>query len=176
MQRKTMIAAAAIAAIAGTVAPSPALGDEITYVHHDVRSDPRKGSPEHVSLDVPDSWETRSTRTSASFFDQIPGSSLVVDLRPLVNTVPELRDQVAMLRDQGAERYREHDFRVNDPGSKIRARWVFAYSDAQTGSDWSYASIFLIDGDRLSIEGKLADIEELREIRRRVVTSYQVHE
>jgi hypothetical protein len=171
-----MIAAAAVAAIAATAAPSPVLGDEISYVHHDVRSDPREGSPEHVSLDVPDSWEIRLTRTSASFSDQTRGASLVVDLRPLVNTVRELRAQVRMLRDRGAEYYREYDFRVNDQGAKIRARWVFSYSDAQTGGHWYYTSIFLIDGDRLFLEGKKADIEELRQIRRRVVTSYQVHE
>ncbi len=178
MQRKTMIAAAALTAIAATAAPSPVLGDEITYEQHDVRSDPRKGSPEHVSLDVPEDWDRQElNRVSVGFFDSTESSrSLVVDLRPLVNTVRELRAQVKMLRDSGPEHYREYDFRVNDGEGKIRARWVYSYSDAQTGGDWSYASVFLIDGDRLFLEGKQTDIEELREIRRHVVTSYEVHE
>ena len=177
MRRKTMIATAAVAAFAATAASSPVLGEEISYVHQDVHSDPPKGSPEHVSLDVPDSWERdQLTRSSVGFFDEAPGPSLVVDLRPDVNTVRELRVQVEMLRDRGAEFYREYDFRVNDQESEIRARWVFSYSDAQTGGHWSYTSIFLIDGNRLFLDGKKADIEELREIRRHAVTSYEVHE
>jgi hypothetical protein len=168
----------ALAALAGTFAPgpAPALAEEVAYTSHDVRSRPRTGTPEHVTLDVPATWERdRLNRYSVGFFDYTEHpSSIVVDLDPLSDTVREVRAEVRTLRALGRRYYREHDFRVNGPDKKIRARWVFAYRDAQTEDTWSYTSVFLIDGDRLTVDGRRAERDELKEIRLHVVRSYEV--
>ena len=178
MPRRTVIAAAALAALA-TATPWPATAeDEVTYEQHDVRSKPKSGSPEHVTLDVPSEWDRdRLNRVSVGFFDYtVPPRSIVVDLDPLVDTVKEARSEVRSFRDLGRRYYREHDFRVNDDDQKIRARWVYAYRDAQTDDTWSYTSVFLMGRERLVIDGRRVDKEGLKEIRRHVVASFEVQE
>src|SRR5687767_7059207 len=57
MPTRTVIATAALAAVAATAASAPALAEEPTYEQQDVRSRPKDGTPEHVTLDVPADWE-----------------------------------------------------------------------------------------------------------------------
>ena len=178
MTRQTAIATAAFAAIAAAVVPSPALAAEVSYETHDVRSDPKKGAEEHVTLDVPDDWERdRLNRVSVGFFDYTTATrSLVVDLDPLNDTPREIRAEAQTLRDRGSRYYREHDFRVNDKGEKIRVRWVYSYRDAQTDDEWSYTSVVLIDDERLVLDGARTDREQLEQIRKRVVGSFEIQE
>ena len=173
MTRTTTLAIATLAALAATTAP--ALGDEITYEQHDVRSKPRDGDPEHVTLEVPDDWRRdRLNRVSVGFFnDTAPPRWITVDLDPLNDTAGEMRAEAKTLRDLGDRYYREFDFRVNDTDDKVRVRWVFAYRDAPTDDTWSYTSVFLMGDDRLLIDGRLKVKEELQEVRRHVVASYE---
>lgn len=180
MPGRTLIATAALAALAVSVVPSPASAadEEITYEQHDVRSNPREGEAEHVTLDVPSEWERdRLNRVSVGFFDYtVAPQSIVVDLDPLVDTVQEMRAEAKTLRDRGSRYYKEYDFRVNDKDDKVRVRWVFAYRDAQTDDTWSYTSVFLMSGERLVIDGRRVDKDQLKEIRRHVVGSFQIQE
>ena len=175
MPSRTVIATAALAALAAAAAPAPALAEEPTYDQQDVRSRPKDGTPEHVTLDVPADWERdRLNRVSVGFFHITENpQTIVVDLDPLVDTVREARAEARTLRDLGHRYYREHDFRVNEEDDLVRVRWVFAYRDAQTDDTWSYTSVFLMQDDRLVIDGRLTEKEELQEIRRHVVASYE---
>lgn len=174
MPRSTVIATVALAALATTVAP--ALAEEASYEQHDVRSNPKKDPSEHVTLKVPADWDRqRLNRVSVGFFNQTARpQTIVVDLDPLNGTAKELRAEAKALRDLGPRYYREHDFRVNDEDDEITARWVFSYRDAQTGDDWSYTSVFLFDDERLEIDGRRVDREELKQVRTRVVGSFQI--
>ena len=175
MPGRTLIAAAALAAVVSPVAPAQALDQETTYEQQDVRSRPKGGTPEHVTLDVPTGWDRdRLNRGSVGFFHiTAHPQSIVVDLDPLSDKVSEMREERRTLRDLGPKYYREYDWRVNDPNRKIRVRWVYAYRDAQTDDTWSYTSVFDIDHDRLEIDGRRTQKDELKEIRRHVVASYE---
>jgi hypothetical protein len=174
MPRCTVISSVALAALATTMTPS--LAAEVSYEQHDVRSNPKEGPSEHVTIDVPDSWERdRLNRVSVGFFDYTTATrSIVVDLDPVNDTPKEMRAEVQTLRDLGPRYYREHDFRVNGEGDGIRVRWVFAYRDAQTDDHWSYTSVFLIDDERLVLDGARSDKDELKELRTHVVSSFEI--
>jgi hypothetical protein len=175
MSRTTIVTAAVLAALAATAAPTPATADDISYQNHVVESTPPDGAGESISLDVPADWERDTLNWhTAGFFDYIEQPrSIVVDLEPLVNTVREARAEARVLRELGRRYYREFAFKVNEPGSRVRARWVFAYRDAPTDDTWSYTGVFLMKGNRLVIDGRLAHKEELQQIRRHVVRSVE---
>jgi hypothetical protein len=174
MSRITIIATA-VAALAATTAPASAMAEDVTYATQVVRSNPTDGSQEVVTLDVPADWvRDRLNPYSVGFFDDVaPVRSIVIDLNPRANTVRETKAEARTLRALGRNYYRELDFRVLDPGKKIRVRWVFAYRDAQTDDTWSYTSVLLMHGERLVIDGRYSQREELSQIRRHVVTSVQ---
>lgn len=175
MSRPTIITTVALAALATTVAP--ALAGEMSYEQHDVRSNPKEGPGEHVTLDVPDTWDRdRLNRFTVSFSDSEAHRGLVVDLDPHYDTARKMRAEAQVMRDLGPAYYREHDFRVNDEDEKVRVRWVFAYRDAQTEDRWWYTSVLLIDDERVFLDGELSDKEELKQIRKRVVGSFQIQE
>ena len=173
MTRTTALAIATVAALATTA--TPALADEITYEEHTFTSNPREGEPEEISLEVPADWDRqRLNRVTVGFFGtSVMPQTIVADLDPLSDTVREMRAEAKTLRDLGKRYYREFDFGVNDEDDKVRVRWVFAYRDAQTDDTWSYTSIFLMGDDRLEIDGRLKQKEQMQEIRRHVVASYQ---
>lgn len=174
MPTRTPITAAAIAALAVTATPGPSPAEEVTYEQHDVRSRPKDGTAEHVTLEIPSHWERdRLNRVSVGFFDYTEHPQVItVDLDPLSDTVREMRGEARTLRDLGRRYYREFDFRVDDQEDEVRVRWVFAYRDAQTDDTWSYTSVFLMQDDRLVIDGRLTEKEGLQEVRRHVVASY----
>jgi len=175
MPRRTLIAAALLPAFLPLV-PLPATADEeVTYVQQDVRSNPRKGSPERVTLRVPSDWDrNRLNRVSVGFFNYtVRPQSIVVDLDPLHDTVKETRAEVRSFRDLGLRYYREYDFRVNGKDEKVRVRWVYAYRDAQTDDTWSYTSVFLMSGERVVVDGRRRDRQELRSVRHHAVRSFE---
>lgn len=128
MPRRTVVAAT-LAALAPPALPAAASAAEVSYEQQDVRSRPKEGTPEHVSLDVPTGWDRqRLNRVSVGFFHVTAHpQSIVVDLDPLSDKVSAVREERRALRDLGSRYYREYDWRVNDPDKKIRIRWVFAY-------------------------------------------------
>jgi hypothetical protein len=176
MTRSTVLATVALAALAAV--PGPAVAEEVVFENHVVRSRPAEGAAEKISLDVPAGWDRdRLNRYSVGFFDYTdPVRTIVVDLDPLADTARETRAERRTLRDLGRRFYREFAFQVNDPGEEIRVRWIFAYRDAQTDDTWSYTSVFLMKGERLVIDGRLVEKQELRAIRRHVVRSVELPE
>ena len=183
MPRRAVVATATLSALASAVTAAPVLADEtsgdvVTYVQQDVRSHPKKGEEEHVTLDVPADWtRDRLNRVSVGFFDyQVHTRWVTVDLDPHNDTVEEMRAEVRSLRDLGDRYYKEHDFRVNEADEEIedeiRVRWVFAYRDAPTDDTWSYTSVFLMQDDLLVIDGRRRQKDELKDIRKHVVTTY----
>ncbi len=181
MPRRTVLttaAAAALAVLATTASAAPAPADELTYEQHDVRSNPKKGPSDHVTLDAPADWDRqRLSRVAVGFFNHTARpQTIVVDLDPLNDTVKEIRDEAQTLRDRGDRYYREYDFRVNDADDKVRVRWVFAYRDAQTGDKWSYTSVFLIGHERLEIDGRHVDKDQLKQLRTQVATSFEIQD
>ena len=179
MPRRTLIATAALAAVATTVAPLPASAEEeLTYEQHEFRSNPKKGPEEQVTLEVPADWDRdRLNRVAVGFFDySVHTRNIIVDLSPLSDTPEEMRTRVREMRDLPDRYYREYDFRVNDDDAEISVRWVFAYRDAPTDDTWSYTSVFLMDDEELVIDGRYKQKEELQEIRRHVVASFEIQE
>jgi hypothetical protein len=174
--RLTVIAAAAAVLSGATIAPASHAGaEELVFENRKVKSDPPEGSPEVATLDVPADWvRNRLNWHSVGFFDlTAPGKSIVLDLEPLEDTVREVRAERRLLRGLGPSDYREYAFRVADPGSKVRVRWVYAHRDSQTEDTWSYTSVFLMRGNRLVIDGRRSEREELKPIRRHVVRSVE---
>lgn len=160
---------ATTALVASAVLAPTASAQEPEYEHQVVRH----GSHETVTLDAPAGWDRQQlNRHSVGFYDYTaPGKSIVVDLAPLVDTVAEMKAERRTLKDLGRRYYREVRFRVSDPGSKVRVRWVFSYRDAQTDDTWSFTSVYLMHGDRLVVDGRRAQREAIIPIRDHVVRS-----
>ena len=177
MPRRTLVTTAVLAALGATAVPAPAPAEEVTYEQHEFESSPRKSegpAPERVTLEVPTGWDRQElNRVTVGFFNTTARPQTIeANLHPVADTVRETRDEVKMFREMSARYYREYFFEVNGDDKKIRVRWVYAYRDAQTDDTWSYTSVFLLRDDRLVIDGRLVDKEELKEIRKHVVTSY----
>ena len=174
--RTTLIAAAI--ALAGTSAavPCSASAEDVVYENRTVESDPPDGTAEHLTLDVPADWdEDRLNWHSVGFFDlTAPGKWIIVDLEPLANTAREVRAERRLLQALGPSDYREYAFRVNEPGSRVRVRWVYANRDSQTEDTWSYTSVFLMHGNRLVIDGRRSEKAQLKSIRRHVAHSVEL--
>jgi hypothetical protein len=128
---------------------------------------------ETVTLDAPAAWDRQQLNEhSVGFLNYTaPGKRIVLDLAPLVDTVAEMKAERRTLRDLGPRYYREVGFRVNDPGRKVRVRWVFSYRDAQTDDTWSFTSYYLMHGNRLEVDGRQTQRDRLVTIRDHVVRS-----
>jgi hypothetical protein len=174
--RKTLIAAALALAGVSTAVPANASAEDLVYENRSVESDPPDGAAEHLTLDVPADWdEDRLNWHSVGFFDlTAPGKSIIVDLEPRANTAREVRAERRQLRALGPSDYREYAFRVNEPGSRVRVRWVYANRDSQTDDTWSYTSVFLMRGNRLVIDGRRSERAQLKSIRRHVAPSVEL--
>src|SRR5687768_13738503 len=129
MPTRTTLATAALAALTLVATSAPVSAEETSYEQHDVRSRPRTGDPDHVTLEVPADWDRqRLNRVTVGFFNTtVRPQTIVVDLDPASDTVEEMRAEARTLRDLGERYYREYDFRVDDEDAKVRVRWVFAY-------------------------------------------------
>ncbi len=179
MPRRNLVATA-VAAVAAVAVAAPALAEETTYEQHEFESSPRKseGTPERITLEVPTGWERQDLSRTTVGFDNVTvrPQSIIAYLHPVADTVRETRAEVKMFREMSDRYYREYFFQVNDEDKKIRVRWVYAYRDAQTDDTWSYTSVYLLRDDRLVVDGRLVDKDELKEIRKHVVTSYTFQE
>lgn len=110
--RRTVVALA-VAALTASVAPVPAMAQDVAYEQQQVRSRPPEGTPvEHVTLEVPAEWERdRLNRYSVGFFDYRPNPrTIVVDLDPVSDTARKMRKEARprqLLRRRRWVAYRE---------------------------------------------------------------------
>ena len=178
MRRRTPLTATALTAAltAGALLGVPgAIAEAIVYENHNVRAvapgEP-VGSAEHAAIQIP----TGYTRDKTSWHEWAwsgnvsDGITIWLDLQPRNDTVRELRAERARLRAQAGEDLREHAFRVNGKDAPVRARWVFSYSEPNTGDVDAYVSVFLLrGGNRVLVAGTLQEMDLARQVRRHVV-------
>ena len=75
------------------------------------------------------------------------------------------------------EELHEHAFRVNGTDAPVRARWVFSYSEPNTGNVDAYVSVFLLrGGNRVLVAGALQAKDLARQVRRHVGAHDQLPE
>lgn len=167
------VAAAAVVAVA-----APAMGEAVVYDTRHVKSNPpdRPGH-EHVSLDIPTGYaKIRTDWHTVSFVEKAgAGRTITVDLHPEADTVRKLRDERRALIRTAGDSYQEFAFRVNEPGSKVRARWVYTWQPEGTEDTEPYVSVLLMGGNRLQVVGKVSDKEHVDRIRSDVRRSLRFH-
>jgi hypothetical protein len=158
-----LLAAAAVA-VSTVAVTAPATAEAVVYDTHHVKAD-----AEHASIDIPTGYtKHRENWHRFIWAEQFEGGrAIVLDLRPEADTVKELKAERGQL--VGAESYEEFAFVVNEPGSRVRARWVFTYSEPGTGDVDPFVSVMLMSGNRLQVAGKLAEKEQIKQIRRHVI-------
>ena len=165
-------AAAAAVALSGLALPAHA--EAVTYESYGITSNPPDGpGKEHATLDVPTGYAMdRLNWHTVGFFEQVDqGRAIIMDLHPESDTVKELKAERAAFAEAAGDSYEELGFKVYDKDSKVRARWVFTYAEEGTGDVAPFISVMLMGGNQLKVVGKLAEREQVEDIRKHVVRS-----
>lgn len=164
-------ASLAAASVIGAALPLPAAAEAVTYRTRDVKAQLADGSTVWAALDVPTGYDRqRLNRHAVGFFERVPGGRVIIlDFEPRSDNLLELREERADLAEQMGDDYDELAFHVNGKDSKVRARWVFAYTQGPRDRNDPYISVLLLrGGEQLQIGGKLSEAEHVRLIRRHV--------
>jgi hypothetical protein len=177
MNRTTLTAFAATAALtAGSaLAAGSAHAEAIVYENYNVRAkapDETLAGAEHASIKIPTGYTKHkpSWHRWAWVENVENGITIGLDLQPRRDTVKELKAERAALKEAAGEDYKEFAFRVNDLGSKVRARWVYSYSEPNSGNVDPYTSVILLrGGNRLLVAGEVAEMDLAKRIRRHTV-------
>lgn len=173
MSRRTALTAtvtAAALASSALLGTSAAGAEAIVYKTRNVQAVSPDGGVEHAAIEIPTGYTRHKTAWHKwAWVENVPdGITIALDLEPQVDTVRELR---AERRDVAAnDTYEEFAFRVNEPGSRVRAKWVFTVTQGNTDDVEPYVSVFLMrGGNRVLVGGRLAEQDLAKRIRRHVV-------
>lgn len=178
MSRRTALTAAvttAVLASGALLAAGPANAEAIVFEPENVHAVPppdAEPSREHATIEIPTGYTRHKVNWHQwAWVENIEnGVTIQLDLKPNSDTVRELRAERNRLRSVGGDDYREFDFTVNEPGRKVRARWVFTYSEPFTDDVDSFVGVVLLrDGNRVLVAGRLDERRLATRIRRHVV-------
>lgn len=177
MNRPPLPALAATAVLTATslLAAGVAHAEAIVYESYNVRAkapdEPLAGA-EHASIEIPTGYTKHKLGWHRWVWSENveDGVTIGLNLQPRRDTVKELKAERAALKEVAGEDYTEFAFRVNDVGSKVRARWVFSYAEPNTGNAEPYTSVILLrGGNRLLVGGRLSERDLAKRIRRHTV-------
>ncbi len=175
MHRFTALATtAAAAAVAVSGLALPAQADGAAYESQTVRSNPpdRPGH-EYATLAVPaDYGKARLDWHTVGFFEMVDqGRAIILDLHPEADTLKEFEAERAAFIEEAGDSYEEFAYTVGEKGAKVRARWVYTYTDEGTGDVAPFISVMLMSGNQLRVVGNVPDREEVETLRKDVVRS-----
>ena len=167
------------AAIAASVVLSggSANAEAIVYERHDVAAKERGETirqAEHASLKIPTGYDVDKLNWHRwVWFEPFDGGqAIILDLEPKADTLRKLKAERAALIEDAGDSYEEFAFVVNEPGSKVRARWTFTYTEPNTGNVDPYVSVVLtVGGNRVQVAGSLQEKDLADRVRRDVVRS-----
>lgn len=161
----------AAAAVAFTGTALPANAEAVVYDSYGVQSNPPDGSAhEYANLDIPTGYEVDRLNWHTTVFHETidQGRAIHVDLHPKSDTVDELRAERAALMEEYGDGYKEFAFDVKGNDVKVQARWSFTFTEPGTGDVDPFVSVMLMNGNQIRIAGKLAEREQIRNIRQHV--------
>jgi hypothetical protein len=155
----------------------PAAAEALVYDTKNVKAvEPGHGveTAEWAALDVPTGYtRQRFDWHTVGFIENVEGGrQIILDLRPEVGKVRELRAERAALEAEAGDAYREYRFVVHrEEGSPVSARWTYSYAAPGTEDVEPFTSVMLMGGNRLTVVGKESERRFVRDIRHHVVRS-----